>query len=104
LWKNSEGMEISSRGASGGILIMWDTSKIKLEASFCSQHWILTSFHCKDTSMPFTLINIYMPMRYLEKVGCWNSLYAIKENLDLPSCGIQILYKKKRGSIVCDPM
>jgi hypothetical protein len=65
---------------------MWDTSKLEIEACFFLKHWILSLFHCKDICMSLTLINIYMPTRHFDKIGCWNSLYAIKETLALPSC------------------
>jgi len=36
--------------------------------------------------MHFTLINVYIHIRYVEKVGCWDSLKSIRECLPLNSC------------------
>jgi len=86
LLKNNEGIETSSRDASWGILILFNTSKIGVEVSLCLQHWILIQFQHMDLGMHFTLINVYIHIRYVGKVGCWDSLKSIRECLPLNSC------------------
>jgi hypothetical protein len=86
LLKKSEGVVVNSIGAFGGILTIWDTTCVENEVTFCSQNWILTVLRCKETSLKTTIINIYKPTRYMDKISCWNSLFVVKEYLDLSSC------------------
>jgi hypothetical protein len=81
--KHNEGATISSNDASGGILTLWDTTCVEEEVTFCSQNWILSVLRCKETGIKVSIINVYMPVQYMEKIGCWNSLFVVKENIDL---------------------
>jgi hypothetical protein len=108
--RTSEGIAISSTGASGGILTLRDSQIWGEEVTFCANYWILTVLNYKDTSLKFYLINIYMPNRYSDKIECWYSLFAIQESLDMSSIKVgddlnTYLYQseKKGGSRVRDP-
>jgi exonuclease III len=74
IWKKGEGKEISSRGASGGIGTFWNVKDFNLEDQVQSQFWLMVSLTRKATCMVYSIINVYMPNNYLEKIECWRSL------------------------------
>ena len=73
-WNISDGIAISSRGASGGLGTLWNPNKIELIHSHTSSHWILTVLFHKDTDLQVILLNIYAPVLHAEKKVCWNSI------------------------------
>jgi hypothetical protein len=92
-------------------MTFWDSILVDAEVNFCSNNWILSVLLCRETRIKVYIINIYMPIRYMGKMGCWNSLFVAKDSLDLPSCIVAsdfntILYnsEKKGGSCVHDPI
>jgi hypothetical protein len=84
IWKKGEGKEISSRGASGGIGTIWNVEEFKLEEQLQSQFWLKVSLTRKATSMLYSIINVYMPNNYLEKVECWRSLQDLANETPPP--------------------
>jgi hypothetical protein len=62
---------------------MWDPLQWELEVYFCANHWILTILRNKNSTLRFSIFNIYMPNRYMEKLECWSSLFSIKDTLDI---------------------
>jgi exonuclease III len=108
-WKKGEGKAISSRGASGGIDTIWNAEEFKLEEQLQSQFWMMVSLTKKATGMLYSIINVYMPNNYLEKVECWRSLQDLAN--DNPPQNLIIvgdfnttrgLKEKRGGSIVRD--
>jgi exonuclease III len=81
--KNNNGLALSSTGASGDILTLWDEKLWQLEVSFRAKHWILTILRNKDFDSKYSFINVYMPNQYSEKLDCWSSLFALKDSIDL---------------------
>jgi hypothetical protein len=67
---NCDGIAISSIGASGGVMTLWDTALLELEVTFCSNNWILFVFCCKEPCLRFSIINLYMPVKYMDKIRC----------------------------------
>jgi len=92
-------------------MTLWDPLQWELEVSFCANHWILTVLHNKYSTLKFSIFNIHMPNRYLEKLECWNSLFSIEDTLYITTIIVvgdlntflQNL-EKIGGSCVRDPM
>ena len=80
-WKNKGAAALSSRGASGGIGTLWDERKFELMAIKNSTHWILIALKQKDTNSLVSIINLYAPNSYDEKLNCWNLLREERNNL-----------------------
>jgi endonuclease/exonuclease/phosphatase family metal-dependent hydrolase len=92
-------------------MTLWDSSQLDLEVNFHSNHWLLIVFRSRENGHKISIINLYMPNRYMDKVECWRSLLSFKDNLDLPSCIVvgdfnTILQnsEKRGGNSVRDPM
>jgi exonuclease III len=68
IWKKCEGKTISSRGASGGLGTFWNAKEFKLEDQVQSQFWLMVSLTRKAIGMLYSIINVYMPDNYLEKI------------------------------------
>ena len=67
LWNKGVGLAVSSRGASGGIGMLWDIKKYELIESKQSLHWILTKLLHKDSNTHISLFNISIFMQQLGK-------------------------------------
>ena len=81
IWNYCDGHVVSSRGASGGIKIFWKIEDFDLQAQMQTQFWLMVNLLNKVSGMPFSIINIYMPNNYNEKIECWQSLLDLgKEN------------------------
>ena len=64
-WNKGGGLAISSRGASGGIGMLWDIKKYELIESKQSLHWILTKLLHKHSNTHVSLFNISIFMLLL---------------------------------------
>jgi hypothetical protein len=72
---------VSSRGASGGIRIFWKMENFELQAQMQTQFWLRVNLLNKASGMLFSIINVYIPNNYNEKIECWQSLIDLaKEN------------------------
>ena len=70
-WKKGQSRVISSRGASGGIGMMWDKTKLELMEERQDTHWIYTQLRHKDSINIVSLFNIYVLFNYREKINVW---------------------------------
>jgi endonuclease/exonuclease/phosphatase family metal-dependent hydrolase len=71
---------VSSRGASGGIKILWKRINFE-QAQTQTQFWIRVNLLNKISGMLYSIINVYIPNHYNEKIECWQSLIDLaKEN------------------------
>jgi hypothetical protein len=86
LYKNTGGTTVSSQGASGGIATLWNEKIWSSEVISDTQNWILTVLKNKDNNSFITVINIYMPNTYRDKLATWASLSDLRNSVDLPSC------------------
>jgi exonuclease III len=86
VFKTTVGSTVSSQGASGGIETLWDDQIWTLEVTLETQSWLLTVLKNKDNSNIISVINVYMPNSYKDKTACWNSLFMLKNTIDLSSC------------------
>jgi hypothetical protein len=66
-WKKGEVKVVSSRGASGGIGTFWNAEEFNLRDQEQTQFWLMVNLLKKDSSMLYSIINVYMPNNYMEK-------------------------------------
>ena len=45
-----------------------------MENSFKTQHWIFTELRYISSKISLPIFNLYVPVNFLEKKECWNSL------------------------------
>ena len=66
-WNKGAGVEVSARGAFGGIGSLWNSSTFNLlNTNYCT-HWILTKIIHKESGIHISLFNIYVPVLPFEK-------------------------------------
>jgi hypothetical protein len=75
-------MEVSTRGASGGINTLWNPNIFSLQKWHSTKHWIITSLLHIPTSKTLNVINVYMPVIYQEKIDCLSSHQNLHGSLD----------------------
>jgi exonuclease III len=73
-WKTKSGKAVSARGTCGGLATLWEEDKFHLENSFETQHWIYTELRYLTSKITTTLFNLYVPVLYIEKKYCWQTL------------------------------
>jgi hypothetical protein len=111
LWKKGASATVSTRGASGGIGSLWNSSTFEILKTQHYIHWILTILLQKELSIQVSIFNLYVPILLEEKKDCWNKL---KEFLRMHQIENIILTRdlnvtlsqggKKGGAIVRDPI
>eukprot|EP00253_Pinus_taeda_P028479 PITA_28479 len=69
----------SSRGASGGIVTIWNSQQWNCDSATINQNWIRTKLDSKKENRSLTIYNVYVPNQYREKELCWKE---IKEGID----------------------
>jgi exonuclease III len=84
LWRISQGIVESARGASGRLGILWNTMTFDVINFEISMHWIHTKLLHKETGRLVSLFNIYVPHLLTEKRKCWETLkdYLLQNDLD----------------------
>ena len=81
--KRYSGCASKARGASGGILTMWDNNKWSWNSTRIHQNWIRVNLESKIDGSMVIIYNIYAPNQYREKEVCWSTLEAsIEEEQD----------------------
>lgn len=81
--KHYNGCASEARGASGGILTMWDNIKWSCNFAKIHQNWINVNLESKENGTIVKIYNIYSPNQYREKEVCWNTLETnIEEDQD----------------------
>jgi exonuclease III len=78
IWRTCKGAAVSARGASRGVCTLWNPCYFDLQSRHSTTHWIQTTLLHRQSGKTLTLINVYMPALYQEKVECWSSLQIIK--------------------------
>jgi len=75
----------------------------QLKRSFITQHWIYTELQHPRRNISLALFNIYVPVNFLEKKDCWNSLsdfleiYAPPNIILAGDLNINLDLKEKKG-------
>eukprot|EP00253_Pinus_taeda_P009759 PITA_09759 len=65
-----------ARGASGGIVTLWDNNKWMCSSTNVQQNWIRTALESRTGGQSVTVYNVYAPNQYREKEICWDTLKA----------------------------
>jgi exonuclease III len=105
-WKRNDGKVVSARGTSGGLATVWIEDLFQLESSFETQHWIYTELRHKTSKITISLFNLYVPVHYVEKKYCWQTLldfveaYSPKNIIVAGDLNIVLDPKEKRGGII----
>ena len=110
-WEKGGGLIVNSRGASGGIITLWDSSKFELVDNKSSSQWIFTWLLHKNSGVQFCLFNIYVFVFLFEKKACWDLLQEVSIGTYLYSSilardlNVTVYQSEKRkGSVVQDPI
>lgn len=73
-WKKNAGKAVKSRGTLEGVATLWFEDHFHLLNSHETQHWIFTELRHLESKLTIALFNLYVPVVYVEKQECWNSL------------------------------
>ena len=76
-WKTSEGLAVSTGGASGGVGFLWKYSSFELVHSQVSLHWIFSILRHKDSCLLVSILNIYILGLYSEKKNIVGKAFRI---------------------------
>lgn len=102
-WKFDSGKVVSARGTTRGIGTFWAKNSFTLERSFETQHWIYTELRHIASNLSIALFNMYVPVHYEEKRGCWKTLSKFLDHNNLRNIiiggDLNIIFdpKEKRG-------
>eukprot|EP00253_Pinus_taeda_P034575 PITA_34575 len=77
--KHFSGAISSSRGASGGVVTMWNSQHWDCDSTIYNQNWIRTNLNSREENCEIIIYNVYIPNNYREKELCWKEL---KESID----------------------
>jgi hypothetical protein len=61
---------VSSQGASDGIKNLWDDQIWTLEVTLKTQNWLLIVLKNKDNNNNISVVNVYIPNSYKDKMAC----------------------------------
>ena len=105
-WKMSAGKANNTRGTSWGLATPWCEGNFHLKNWFVTQHWIFTELFHIPSQISIALFNLYVPVNFLEKGECWNSLLDLLAS-NSPSnvilardLNITLAPNEKKGGIV----
>ena len=108
--KHFNGCASEVRGASGGILTIWDRNKWICDSTSVHQNWIRITLESKTGGSKVTVYNVYAPNQYREKEMCWNTLEASieeEQNNNLIIAGdlnlVMHANEKRGGNFTPDP-
>ena len=59
-WNKGGVLVVSTRGASGGLGTLWNSSKVRLIEKKEHAHWLLTKLQHQDSMDTFSLFNVYI--------------------------------------------
>ena len=68
--KHFLGSTSEARGASGGIVTLWDSKKWICNSTNVHQNWIRTALENRTGDQSVTVYNVYAPNQYREKEIC----------------------------------
>ena len=74
------GMAVSAQGSFGYLATLWSEDIFHLKNSFRTQHWLFTELQHVSSNLIISLFNLYVPVYYVEKNICWQSLLHFLES------------------------
>ena len=102
-WKKGPGRAVSARGASRGLATFWDFAKLELVEEEGTIHWLFTKLIHKESGHLVSLFNMYVPVSFVEKKECWDSLklFLNQHNLEnlvvTEDLNVTLALAKKKG-------
>ena len=75
-----------SRGASGGLGILWDPRKVNVNNIYCTKNWISGKVHSLKIDLNFTILNVYGSINNTEKLTTWNEIGLFLEGIGNDLC------------------
>jgi hypothetical protein len=85
IFKATGGATASSQGASSDIETLWDEQIWTPEVIMETQIWLLIVLKNKDNNNNISIVNVYMPNSYKDKMATCNSLSELRNSIDLSS-------------------
>lgn len=70
-WLKSYFVANNATGQSGGLITLWDPSKVICSLESIQDAWLAVLVKCNATGSHFGLINIYGPQDLEKKAACW---------------------------------
>lgn len=67
-------------GASGGVVIIWDSRVVKLKNFHAHRNFLQAFFHIIGTNLHGLLTNVYFPQETPRKAGILNSISVLNNN------------------------
>eukprot|EP00253_Pinus_taeda_P015524 PITA_15524 len=108
--KHFRGSISEARGASGGIVTLWDSNKWMCNSTNVHQNWIRTTLESRTGGQSVMVYNVYAPNQYREKEICWDTLKAnieMDQNTNLIVAGdfnlVLHANEKRGGNFTPDP-
>ena len=79
VWKGCESVAIDSRGAVGGLVILWNSWEVNLSYFLETPFTLSAYFHILGTRIKGLVTNVYGPPRVEKKLAFLDSITDIKE-------------------------
>lgn len=80
---------MDSKGASGGLGILWNPLVVQVDVVSCSKHWQMVKMNSKTMNFSCFLINVYGPTLAVEKSKLWEDIFKHLEEVR-PSLAIVV--------------
>lgn len=79
-WPYCHSVAVDASGASGGLVIAWNTKAIMLTDIHASHHMIQATFHIIGTNIHGHITNVYFPQEAGNKIVVLNTIEALNLN------------------------
>ncbi|XP_071689315.1 uncharacterized protein [Rutidosis leptorrhynchoides] len=85
-WGNSvfKFIQKDSIGASGGIMIIWDTNSFNFDIAIAGEFFLAIKGTWAGYNSDIAIINVYGPHSNPNKLKMWNELSSLTNSLDIP--------------------
>lgn len=104
-WPRSSHTASNSKGQSGGLITLWDSSMLDCSLDMVTDNWMAVVCKCQDSDFVFGLINVYAPQTLQRKAECWQQISHWLDNQNGLPCSvagdfyaIRALSEKQGGS------
>ena len=97
--EKNAGLAVSARGCSGGLTTLWSEDIFHLKKSFRTHHWLFVELKHVSNNLILSHFNLYVPVNYVEKKICWQSLLDFLESHSFSNIvvagDVNIIFKTK---------